>query len=686
MTGSAESSWSGCCLCCFGSAPDASKQTVGGTSSTQSAAAPRPRPTLTVYLPESPPGADHLGTLSTDTDDTVSVGYSDGGSLLYEAFPGAGDSRVGGEGADDSTSETSSLYAKVTDGHFADGLDSSQPASFGQAGRGPDRQESSGPDVFVITNGSSSDEDAGYAAVDPETMSPPLARSGQREHGQTGRPDAVLSLRTAGYDCIVGIGAGGVCTPRSSSYSSALGPPTPTHGSGSPSPQAIGPGDDSNDPGVFAESSSEDGDYEEIDHGRIGRPGRILSDTRQDMNMYGANSKIRSSVPGAREPTYSTSPPLLKATAGTRAGNDGGVLRSEFLYLNGAISGGSLDEYSVMNHAQLDPQAVLVLAGAAEDEPAYSTLPHPTLAAARRNRDGAFGTADRARGSSAADPAGPPAGEHGYVNSTQAKEAVRGVYARARAAPPKEDMPEHPYSNIPSPSEGGVPEHPYSNMPSRALVSALASSSQSPSGEAGYINSTMANEAVAHGGLLIAANSPTTRPRRYTADSREGRYSSANATAAMLSGTSGGTLRPRAATIGTPGTSPGASIKRGVPFVSGQSTDRQAFSSAALEEAMARPLKSRASRPVYKLGSTETPPLGQTSPRPRRGGVERQDSFKGFDDDSGGGSGNQSGSKADGKGEFVERSRPLTRGGGESFRGFTSSIKLNDALEASVET
>ena len=448
-------------------------------------------------------------------------------------------------------------------------------------------------------------------------------------------------------------------------------------------------------------------------------------------DMYGANPNI------PREPTYSTSPPLLKTEVGPHADNDGRLPRGEDMYMNGGAGDGSVeDEYTVMSHALsvTGPNHPGVLPGDAEcteddDEngPAYSILPHPTLP---------HPTLANAHLGTATDPAGSATGKNGYVNSPQAK----GLYARARAAPTNKDMLEHPYSNMPSPATGSVPR------------------SKSLSGEAGYINSTMANEALSRGGVLTtAATRQTPRPRRNTADSRESRYSSANAAAVMLRGPGAGAdsgPRPRAATISTPTASPGASLRRGVSVDSGLTSDHRAFSSDALEEAMARPPKTRGGRPVYKTGSigasAAAAPIGPTgtveegawresvgedagawasefrdsvlsagetwaghpsgasrancpSTPPR--GFERQDqdSFRGFDDGSGGGLGIRKGwgdvepppspppmsSRANGKKEFTERSRPLARGGGaqESFRGFNSSIKLNDTgLSASVET
>ena len=240
---------------------------------------PLPRPTAAVYLPESPSGTEHLGTASNDAD-ADSVGYSDGGSLFYEAVPGAGggERRVVYLAADgDSTSETSSLYAQVTErGLFGAGAADPQLSGFVPAGRGnnTNRQKSSGADMYLAD--SSSDEDVGlYEAMDPETMSPAPSRSGDRMDGLTGRTDGALSP---------GGGGGGydVLKPRSSS---ALGPLAAVR---SPGPQAtvIGTRADDGDPGVFAESSSEDGEYEEIDHGQIGKPDRrIQSKARKVGNV-----------------------------------------------------------------------------------------------------------------------------------------------------------------------------------------------------------------------------------------------------------------------------------------------------------------------------------------------------------------------------------------------------------------
>ena len=241
---------------------------------------PLPRPTAAVYLPESPSGTEHLGTASNDAD-ADSVGYSDGGSLFYEAVPGAGggERRVVYLAADgDSTSETSSLYAQVTErGLLGAGAADPQLSGFVPAGRGnnTNRQKSSGADMYLGTD-SSSDEDVGlYEAMDPETMSPAPSRSGDRMDGLTGRTDGALSP---------GGGGGGydVLKPRSSS---ALGPLAAVR---SPGPQAtvIGTRADDGDPGVFAESSSEDGEYEEIDHGQIGKPDRrIQSKARKVGNV-----------------------------------------------------------------------------------------------------------------------------------------------------------------------------------------------------------------------------------------------------------------------------------------------------------------------------------------------------------------------------------------------------------------
>ena len=262
----------------FGSLSKKPKQTP--TMVLQSASPPPlPRPTAAVYLPESPSGTEHLGTASNDAD-ADSVGYSDGGSLFYEAVPGAGggERRVVYLAADgDSTSETSSLYAQVTErGLLGAGAADPQLSGFVPAGRGnnTNRQKSSGADMYLAD--SSSDEDVGlYEAMDPETMSPAPSRSGDRMDGLTGRTDGALSP---------GGGGGGydVLKPRSSS---ALDPLAAVR---SPGPQAtvIGTRADDGDPGVFAESSSEDGEYEEIDHGQIGKPDRrIQSKARKVGNV-----------------------------------------------------------------------------------------------------------------------------------------------------------------------------------------------------------------------------------------------------------------------------------------------------------------------------------------------------------------------------------------------------------------
>ena len=309
----------------FGSLSKKPKQTP--TMVLQSASPPPlPRPTAAVYLPESPSGTEHLGTASNDAD-ADSVGYSDGGSLFYEAVPGAGggERRVVYLAADgDSTSETSSLYAQVTErGLLGAGAADPQLSGFVPAGRGnnTNRQKSSGADMYLGTD-SSSDEDVGlYEAMDPETMSPAPSRSGDRMDGLTGRTDGApfpvgtdsssdedvglyeamdpetmspapsrsgdrmdgLTGRTDGA-LSPGGGGGGydVLKPRSSS---ALDPLAAVR---SPGPQAtvIGTRADDGDPGVFAESSSEDGEYEEIDHGQIGKPDRrIQSKARKVGNV-----------------------------------------------------------------------------------------------------------------------------------------------------------------------------------------------------------------------------------------------------------------------------------------------------------------------------------------------------------------------------------------------------------------